>query len=166
VGRRQEDGTTVAAIRKQLIVVGDRILVRPERGEQRTQAGLYLPATVASEQPVRGGRVVGVGPGLPVPEPADYDEPWKKKPSEPRYVPLQAKVGDYALFLKNAAVEINFEREHFLIVPNGAVLVLVREEISLPDGLGEKFQGLAELDASGGSLDEPGLGSPPASGRD
>ena len=41
---------------------------------------------------------------------------------------LQAQEGDYALFLKKAAIEITFERKQYLIVPNAAILVLIREE--------------------------------------
>ena len=40
---------------------------------------------------------------------------------------MQAQEGDYALFLHKAAVEITFEEKKYLIVPNNAVLVLVRE---------------------------------------
>ncbi len=125
----------MSTIRKRLIVVGDRLLLRPERGEERTKAGLYLPASVQSAQDVQGGRVVEVGPGTPVPDPGDYDEPWKKRSTEPRYVPLQAKVGDYALFLQKAGIEITFEKERYLIVPNSAVLVLVREEFEMGSDL-------------------------------
>jgi len=126
----------MARIRKELIVVGDRLLVRPQEGEERTGAGLYLPQTAVNEQQVRGGRVVKVGPGLPIPDPVDNDEAWKPKDrTEPRYVPLQAREGDYALFLKNAAVEINYDGERYLIVPNHAVLVLAREDIDLDDDL-------------------------------
>ncbi len=124
-------GPEMAGFRKRLIVVGDRILVRPQEGEERTQSGLYVPQSALSARSVRGGTVVAVGPGLPIPDPADIEaEPWKQK-HEPhaRYVPLQAREGDYALFIRNAAVEITFENKNYLIVPNSAVLVLVREEI-------------------------------------
>jgi co-chaperonin GroES (HSP10) len=147
----------MASIRKKLTVVGDRILVKPEAGEERTRAGLYLPATAVAEQQARGGSVVGVGPGIPIPELADYDEPWKKREQRPRYLPLQAKVGDYAIFLKNAAIEITFQKEHYLIVPNSAVLALIREELDLPQDLGDKLDGLAELDDAAGG--DPGRGS-------
>jgi len=132
----------MTSIRKRLIVVGDRLLIRPEQGEDRTKAGLYLPASVQSVQDVQGGRVMEVGPGLPVANPTDYDEPWKKRTEEPRYVPLQARVGDYALFLQKASVEITFEKERYLIVPNSAVLVLVRDEIQISGSLA----GLGEVD--------------------
>lgn len=122
------------SFRKHLIVVGDRILVKPQEGEERTHAGLYLPATAVNEQKVRAGRVVKVGPGTPIPEPLE-DEPWKKAKDQPRYIPLQAKEGDYVIFLKNAAVEITFEGDNYLIVPNSAVLVLARDEIDIDEAL-------------------------------
>ena len=114
-------------LKKKLIVVGDRLLVRPEDGEERTNAGLYLPQTAVSARQARGGWVVSVGPGMPVATPVDPDEAFGESES-PRYVPLQAQEGDYVLFLHKAAVEITFEKKNYLIVPNSALLVLVRDE--------------------------------------
>ena len=48
--------------RKRLIVVGDRVLIAPEEGEDRTKVGLYLPATAIDKQAVQGGKVVGLVP--------------------------------------------------------------------------------------------------------
>ncbi len=59
----------MADLKKKLIVVGDRILVRPEHGEERTGAGLYLPQAAISARQAQGGWVVTVGPGVPIPEP-------------------------------------------------------------------------------------------------
>jgi chaperonin GroES len=116
-------------LKKELIVVGDRLLIRPEEGEERTDAGLILPHTAVSSRQARGGWVVSVGPGVPVANPAMFDEEsWGDRDElPPRFVPLQAQEGDYALFMHKAAVEISFEAKKYLIVPNGAVLVLVRE---------------------------------------
>ena len=119
-------------LKKQLIVVGDRLLIRPEEGEERTNAGLFLPTTAVAARQARGGWVVSVGPGVPVINPMDMmDENWGENESrpepQPRFMPLQAQEGDYALFLHKAAVEITFEKKNYLIVPNGAVLVLMRE---------------------------------------
>ena len=116
-------------LKKKLIVVGDRLLIRPEEGEERTDAGLILPATAVSARQARGGWVVSVGPGVPVANPAMFDDTnWDQSDEPPpRFVPLQAQEGDYALFMHKAAVEITFESRKYLIVPNGAVLVLVRE---------------------------------------
>ena len=118
----------MARLKKKLIVVGDRILVRPEEGEERTRSGLYLPQTAVSARMAAGGWVVAVGPGVPIPQPTDvFDEPWDGDEASPHYLPLQAQEGDYALYLRKAAVEITFEKQQYLIVPNSAVLVLVRE---------------------------------------
>jgi chaperonin GroES len=114
--------------RKRLLVVGDRVLIAPEEGEERTNVGLYLPPTAVEARQVQGGRVVARGPGTPTTEPASMDdEPWKIRGPEVRYLPMQAKVGDYALFFRKAAVEITFEGVKYLVVPQAAILVLVRE---------------------------------------
>ena len=115
---------------KKLIVVGDRVLVVPEEGEERTRVGLYLPPSAVDGMAVQGGRIVATGPGNPVPEPASLDdEPWKISGAREgvRYVPMQARIGDYALFFRKAAVEITFEEKKYLVVPQAAVLVLVRD---------------------------------------
>ncbi len=113
---------------KKLIVVGDRVLVVPEEGEERTRVGLYLPQTAVDALAVQGGRIVATGPGNPVAEPTALDdEPWKIGNREGvRYVPMQARVGDYGLFFRKAAVEITFEEKKYLVVPQAAILVLVR----------------------------------------
>lgn len=114
---------------KRLIVVGDRVLIEPVEGEDRSKVGLYLPPTAIDKQAVQAGTVVAVGPGTPVGPPAELDdEPWKIGSVEARYLPMQARVGDHALFFRKAAVEITFEGIHYLVVPQGAILALVREE--------------------------------------
>ena len=117
---------------KELIVVGDRVLVRVEEGEDRTKVGLYLPPSALDSQAVQGGRIVATGPGTPMPSVADYpDEPWRTAAGggggDPRYVPMQARAGDYALFFRKAAVEITFETDRYLVVPQAAILALVRD---------------------------------------
>ena len=42
----------------------------------------------------------------------------------------QARMGDYALFFRKAAVEITFEGSKYLVVPQAAILVLVRDGAS------------------------------------
>ena len=126
--------------RKRLIVVGDRVLIQPEEGEDRTKVGLYLPKTAVDNQAVQGGTVLATGPGNAVSAPTELDEePWKigGGSGEPRYVPLQALIGDYAIFFRRAAVEITFEGERYLVVPQAAILTLVREE----DEVGEELPG-------------------------
>ena len=113
--------------KKKLIVVGDRVLVKPEEGEERSKVGLYLPPTAMDSQAVQGGKIVATGPGLPMPDPSEFgDEPWRTGPREHRFIPMQAKQGDYALFFRKAAVEITFEGETYLVIPQGAILALMR----------------------------------------
>lgn len=115
-------------MKKELIVVGDRVLIEPEAGEERTRVGLYLPQTAVESRVVHGGRVVALGPGVPVgPLDDNDDEPWKRQRREPRYMPMQARIGDYALFFRKASVDITFEGKRYFVVPHDAILVIVRE---------------------------------------
>lgn len=118
--------------KKELIVVGDRILISLDKGQNRTEFGLYLPPGVKEKEKVRGGYVVKVGPGYPMPDPnAIDDEPWSStQKREIKYIPLQARIGDYAIFLSSAAVEIEFEGKEYVVVPQSSILVLVRDEIA------------------------------------
>src|SRR5262245_38048227 len=116
---------------KELIVVGDRVLVRAEEGEERTNVGLYLPPTAIDNQAVKGGKIVATGPGQPMPSPDSSslsDEPWRTPVPDTRFVPMQARTGDFALFFRKAAVEITFEGDRYLVVPQAAILALVRED--------------------------------------
>ena len=114
-----------------IIVIGDRVLIRPDESAEKSPAGLYLPPTVQEKEDVWGGVVVEVGPGLPVSDPNSVEEePWKTEIENVRYIPPQAETGDYALFLKKASVEINVEENKYLIVPQAAILVIIREELT------------------------------------
>ena len=64
-----------------------------------------------------------------MPSQSEEHEVWeKKKGEEVQYLPLHAREGDLAVYLQNAAYEINFNDEKFLIVPHSAILMLVRDE--------------------------------------
>ena len=116
---------------KQVLVVGDRVLIRPDTGESKSPAGLYLPPSVIEKQEVRGGMVVEVGPGIPLGSPdSSLDEPWKDKRSDVKYIPTQADIGDYALFLGKASIEIKIEDKDYLIVSQSAILILIRDDLA------------------------------------
>ncbi len=116
--------------KKNLIIVGDRVLLEPDEGMDRTTSGLYLPPTVKEKEKVSGGYVVKTGPGYAIPD-AVSEESWSSnRQKELRFIPLQAAEGDYALFLKEESIEIEFEGKKYLIVPHAAILALVRTEIS------------------------------------
>lgn len=111
----------------ELIVVGDRVLIEPQAGEQKTDSGLVLPASVTEQGNVRGGRVVKTGPGYLTSNP-EYSESETWKEGTPvRYLPLQAEPGDYAFFVREKAIELRYEDTDYLIVPHQAILALLRE---------------------------------------
>jgi chaperonin GroES len=110
-----------------LILIGDRILIRPKVPQSKTKSGLLLPPGVNENEKVQIGYVMKVGPGYPIPSVNDVDEPWKNKSDEPKYVPLQPKVGDQAVYLQNSAIEIEFNSEKYIVVPHSAILILLRD---------------------------------------
>ena len=116
-----------------LIVVGDRVLIEPQVGEQKTDSGLLLPASVAEQENVRSGRVVKTGPGYLTQNP-EYSETetWKETETPVRYLPLQAQPGDFAFFVRKEAVEIRYEDTKYIIVPHAAILALIREDETEP----------------------------------
>ena len=121
---------------KELIVVGDRVLIRIEEVEERTEVGLYLPPTAIEKESVQSGKVEEVGPGIPLPPKSEDDDvPWNEEKGErPRYIPLQAHKGDTAVFLKRDAIEIKFDNEKYMVVPQSAILVIVRPVAPLVEG--------------------------------
>ena len=112
---------------KKLIVIGDRVLIRPSKPNEKTESGLYLPPGVQEKEKVQQGVVIKTGPGFVIPMPVE-DESWKTDEEKVKYVPLQAKEGDLAIFLVNAATEIVYEGNKYYIVQQSAVLMLEREE--------------------------------------
>lgn len=112
---------------KRLIVVGDRVLIKPKDPSDRTSSGLYLPPTVQEKEQVQSGYVIKVGPGYPIPVQTE-DEPWKETEEKVKYMPLQAQEGDVALYLQRNAVELQYEGEQYVIVPQSSILMLERLE--------------------------------------
>ena len=76
---------------------------------------------------MQSGYVMKVGPGYPIPNPVD-DEPWKETEERVKYMPLQAEEGDIALYLQRNAIEIQYEGEQYVIVPQASILMLERLE--------------------------------------
>lgn len=113
---------------KKLIVIGDRLLIRPSKPNERTESGLYLPPGVQEKEKIQQGYVVKTGPGYAIPMPIE-NEPWKTEEEQVKYVPLQAREGDLAIFLLSGATEVMYEGDRYFIVPQNAILMLEREEV-------------------------------------
>jgi chaperonin GroES len=112
---------------KKLIVIGDRVLIRPSKPDERTETGLYLPPGVQEKEKVQQGFIIKTGPGYAIPSPVET-ESWKPEEEQVKYLPLQAREGDLAIFLISGATEVMYEGEKYFIVPQHAILMLEREE--------------------------------------
>ena len=112
---------------EKFIVVGDRVLIKPKSPQEKTKSGLYLPPGVQEKEKIHDGYVLKVGPGYPIPAIQEADEPWKDRADEVKYVPLQPKSGDLAVYLQKSGYEIEFNNERYVIVPHSAILLLIRD---------------------------------------
>lgn len=112
---------------KKLIIIGDRVLIKPSKPNEQTSSGLYLPPGVQEKEKVQQGYIIKTGPGYAIPLPVE-NEPWKTEEEQVKYIPLQAREGDLALFLLNGATELIYEGEKYFMVPQHAILMLEREE--------------------------------------
>jgi co-chaperonin GroES (HSP10) len=114
---------------RNLIVVGDRLLIKPEKQDAKTKGGLLLPPGYKEKEEVQSGYVIKVGPGYPLPVAADdADEPWKNVDEKIKYIPLQAQEGDKAIFMQKGAVEVIYNHEKYFIVPQSSILLLERDD--------------------------------------
>ena len=113
---------------RRLIVVGDRVLIKLAKQTGKTDSGLYLPPGVQDKEKIQSGYVLKVGPGYPLPMPADEDDAWRGNEDKIKYLPLQAQEGDLAIFLQKGAIEVIYESEKLFIVPQSSILMLEREE--------------------------------------
>ena len=86
--------------------LGDRVVVRRIKEDQKTAGGIIIPDTVA-EKP-QEGEVISVGPGA-------LDESGKRVPSE-------VKAGDYVLFGKWSGTEVKLDGEELLIMKESDIM--------------------------------------------
>lgn len=110
-----------------IIVIGDRLLLKPRAEQTQTSSGLFLPPGVSEKEKIYSGYVVKAGPGYPIGASSE-DEPWKPTGRETKYIPLQPEVGDLAIYLQQHGHEIEFDNEKYVIVPHHAVLMVIRDE--------------------------------------
>lgn len=113
---------------KKFIMIGDRVLIKPKEQMEKTKSGLYLPPGVKEKEKIYSGYVVKVGPGYPIPAIQEIDEPWKDRSDDVKYVPLQPKEGDLAVYLQNSVYEFEYNKQKYIIVPHSAILLLIRDE--------------------------------------
>ena len=110
-----------------LIVVGDRVLIKPKTTSDKTRSGLYLPQGIREKEDIQSGYIMKTGPGYAIPS-EEADEIWKSAEDRVKYIPLQAQEGDLAIFLVNQAYEVMYAGEKYFIAPQHAILMLERDE--------------------------------------
>ena len=112
---------------KKLVIIGDRVLIQLTKPNEKTVSGLYLPPGVQEKEKVQQGIIIKTGPGFVIPMPIE-DESWKSDEEKVKYIPLQAKEGDFAIFLLSGATEVIYEGSKYYILPQSAILMLERDE--------------------------------------
>lgn len=78
------------------------------------------------KEKVQQGHVIKTGPGHVLHMPNE-SEAWKNE-EEVKYIPLQVKEGDLAIFLLSNATEIMYAGEKYYIVSQSAILMLERDD--------------------------------------
>ena len=109
------------------LMIGDKVLVKPTNPQGKTKSGLLLPPTVQEGEQLQTGYIIKAGPGIPIPSSDDY-EVWQKKEDKTKYISLQVKEGDFAVYLQNAGFEVSINEEKYLILPHSSILMLIRDE--------------------------------------
>jgi chaperonin GroES len=85
--------------------LGDRVIVAPSEGEEKTPSGIVIPDT-AKEKP-QEGKVLAVGPGR-------YEEG--------KLIPLDVKVGDTVIYSKYGGTEVKVGGKEVLILSERDIL--------------------------------------------
>jgi chaperonin GroES len=113
---------------KNFILVADLVLIKPRSDQNRAGSGLYLPPGVTENETIHSGYVLKVGPGYAIPAINESNEPWMNTSDSVKYVPLQPKEGDLAVYLRKSGWEIEFNKEKYIIIPQAAILLLIRDK--------------------------------------
>lgn len=109
-------------------MIGDHVLIRPKAERSKTRSGLYLPPGIQKNEEIASGFVLKAGPGYAIPSEPYEDEAWLGEPAGPDYIPLQVREGDEAIYLQKSGYEIEFNRKKYVIVPQTAILMVIRDE--------------------------------------
>lgn len=100
-------------------VIGDNVLVRLCNEKDKTNTGLYLPPGINETSPIRAGWVMAVGPGFPI----DVSEEYGPGQQRVNYIPVQVSKGEKVFFLQRHAIEIKYNEEDLLVVPEKAIVL-------------------------------------------
>jgi len=90
--------------------LADNVLIEPEKEEEKTETGIYLPDTADKGRPEKG-KVVSVGPG--------------KRNSSGELIPLELKKGDRVVFTKYGPNEVKVDDKEYLIAKEEDILGVI-----------------------------------------
>ena len=113
---------------EKIAMVGDKVLVKPKNPNLQTSSGLYLPPAAIEKESIQAGYVIKVGPGYPIPAINDEVESWKENQEAIKYIPLQVKTGDLAVYLSKTGFDVEFKGEKYTILSHSSIVMIIREE--------------------------------------
>lgn len=107
-------------------LIGDRVLIKPEKENEKSKGGLYLPTGYQQNEVICSGYIVRTGPGFPL-APPEENEPWKNNGEDAgKYIPLQVRTGDHAIFLQKSAIEVEINNEKYYVISQHHILLVER----------------------------------------
>ena len=95
--------------KKQLVPLGDNVIVEPIEAETTTASGIVIPDTASKEKPMRG-KIIAVGPG--------------KTDDSGKAQPIGVKVGDIVIFTKYGPTEFKLDGIEYYILGTDSLLAI------------------------------------------
>lgn len=92
--------------------LGDKVVIKAQKQEEKTKSGIVLPATAEKEKPEQG-EIIAIGPG--------------KMSDDGKIIPMSLKVGDTVLFQKYGPTEVKIDDVEYLVVSESDVLAVVEK---------------------------------------
>lgn len=93
---------------KNLVPIGDRVVIKPQPDEQKTKSGIVLPDS-AKEKPSEG-TVVAVGTGRIL--------------DNGQRIPIEVKIGDKVIYSKYGGNEVKIDNEEYIILAERDILAI------------------------------------------
>jgi len=93
---------------KDIRPLGDRVVVKQEPSEEKTQSGILLPET-AKEKP-QVGTIIAVGPGRVL--------------DNGQRIALEVTIGDRVIYSKYGGTEVKIDNEEYIILQERDILAI------------------------------------------
>lgn len=111
-------------------LVGAKVLVLPDKPQERTQSGIWIPDGVKfkGDRECMFGRVVQIGPGMPT---------WSTGYKDNRYPMPDVKKGERIAFSAYGLTNVTVDGVKYISVPQECVLAVIEPEDTLHAGQAE-----------------------------